>query len=974
MTTQAAAPARRRRAALAITLGVVVVLLIGFFLFAGLYTDALWFGKLGYSGVLYTEWLTIASLFVVGFVAMAGPVILTIQLAYRLRPVYAKLTAQLDRYQQVIEPLRRVVMIGAPIVIGLFAGVSAAARWQPILLLLHAQNVPGKTDPIFHLNVGFYLFTLPALHGIVGFASAVLVVCTIAALATSYLYGGIRIVGRDIRVSRAARVQIAVTFAIFLVLQAISLYLDQFTTLSDTSTGGLFTGAAYADVNAVIPGRLILAVCALLVAALFVVTAVIGRWRLPLIGTALLVVVSIVVGSVFPWAMWNLQVKPNEGSLERPYITNAISATQSAYGVSGVQQISYNAKTTAQPGALRSDAQTTANIRIIDPDVVSPTFAQLQQFKQYYKFPQFLDVDRYTINGTSQDAVVAVRELNQSGLQTPSPYNNTFVYTHGYGIVAAYGNQRTDSGAPSFFESNIPSSGALDVTKPGIYFGENSPAFSVVGAPKGSKPAELDYVSGEGANGQQHFTTYSATGPGEGGPSVGNVFNRLVYALKFSSDQILLSNAVNADSQILYDRDPKARVQKVAPYLTLDSDPYPSVVNGRIVWIVDGYTTSSSYPYSSSESLSDALSNSSANTSTSYATDQINYIRNSVKATVDAYTGKVTLYAWDASDPVLKAWENVFPSTVQPMSKMSGELISHVRYPEDLFRVQRQVLAQYHVTDPTSWYQGDNQWRVPQDTSSATETDASSKQPPYYLTMKLPGQTSPTFSLYSTYIPGSSAADQRGVLTGYLAVDADAGATAGTKRADYGKLRLLVLPQGSAVSGPTQVQASFQSDTTIKSQLNLLNIGGSGGSSVIYGNLLTIPVGGGLLYVEPVYVKSSSGSSYPLLRKVLTAFGGNVQIQDTLDQSLNALFGGNSGTNTPDSSNGSGSSSGSGSGSTSGSGTGSTSNAKLQAALADAKQALADREAAYAKNDLVAAAQADQKLQQAIAAAIAAEG
>jgi uncharacterized membrane protein (UPF0182 family) len=955
-------------------LGVVVVLLIGFFLFAGLYTDALWFGKLGFSSVLYTEWLTIAALFVVGFLGMAVPVAVTIQLAYRLRPVYAKLTAQLDRYQQVIEPLRRVVMIGVPIVVGLFAGVSAAARWQPILLMLHGTTV-GKTDPVFHLDVGFYLFTLPALHGIVGFASAVLVVCVVGALATTYLYGGIRIVGREVRVSRAARVQIAVTVAVFLLLQALSLYLDQFTTLYDDSTGRLFTGAAYADVNAVIPGRLILAVCALLVAALFVVTAAIGRWRLPLIGTALLVVSAIIVGSVFPWAMWNLQVKPNQGALERPYINRALTATRAAYGVDGVEQIPYDAKTTAQAGALRADAQTTANIRLIDPKVVSPTFGQLQQFKQYYSFPTFLDVDRYDLDGTTQDAVVAVRELDQEQLPSRTAYNDTFVYTHGYGFVAAYGARRSDDGAPVFFESNIPARGSLDVSEPRIYFGENSPAFSVVGAPKGTKPIELDYVSGEGAGGVQRNTTYSATGAGEGGPNVGNVFNRLVYALKFSSDQILLSGDVNADSQILYDRDPKTRVQKVAPYLTVDQDPYPTVVNGRVVWVVDGYTTATTYPYSSSESLSSALADSSS-TGTTYATDNINYIRNSVKATVDAYTGKVTLYAWDASDPVLKAWRSVFPSTVKPLSEMGGQLMSHVRYPEDLFRVQRAILSKYHVNDPISFYRGDDQWRTPPDPSSTntdTNTDTS-LQPPYYLTMKLPGQSSPTYSLYSTYIPNSGATNSRGILTGYLAVDSDAGSTQGTKRGDYGKLRLLVLPQGSAVSGPTQVQAQFQSDTTIKSQLNVLNLGSSGGSNVINGNLLTIPVGGGLLYVEPVYIKSTSGSSYPLLRKVLTAFGGKVEIADTLDDSLNALFGGNSGTTTPDSGNASGSESGSGSGSASGGSGSAADNKALQDALSDASKALTAREQAYADNDLVKAAQADQQLQDAIRRAIAAEG
>ena len=600
--------------------------------------------------------------------------------------------------------------------------------------------------------------------------------------------------------------------------------------------------------------------------------------------------------------------------------------------------------------------------------MVSPTFAQFQQFKQFYQFPTYLDVDRYTIDGTSQDAVVAVRELNQAGLQTPSAYNNTFVYTHGYGLVAAYGNQRTSDGAPSFFESNIPEQGSLDIKQPGIYFGEHSPAFSVVGAPTGSKAIELNYVSGNQAEGTQNNTTYSATGAGEGGPNIGNLFNRLVYALKFSSDQILLSSSVNADSQILYDRNPIDRVQQVAPYLTLDSDPYPSVVDGRIVWMVDGYTTSSSYPYSASQSLADALSNSNTNTATTYATDQINYIRNSVKATVDAYTGKVTLYSWDASDPVLKAWMSVFPATVKPMALMSSDLISHVRYPEDMFRVQRAILGKYHVSNASSWYQGDDQWKTPTDPSSSAADESNTQQPPYYLTMKLPGQTTPTFSLYSTYIPNSTSSSGNAPLTGYLAVDADAGSTQGTKRADYGQLRILVLPRNSVVSGPTQVQAQFQSNATIKSQLNLLNIGGSGGSNVIYGNLLTIPVAGGLLYVEPVYVKSTSASSYPLLRKVLTSFGNNVAFEDTLDLSLKSLFNGDSGTDTPDQSASGGSTT------TPTTPGGATDNAALQKALAQAKTALAARAAAYAKNDLVAAANADADLQKAIAAALAAQG
>lgn len=963
----------------------MVVLLIGFFLFAGLYTDALWYTQLGFQNVLYTEWLTIASLFVVGFVAMAVPVAVTIQLAYRLRPVYAKLTAQLDRYQQVIEPLRRVVMIGLPALIGVFAGVSAAARWQSILLLLHGGTV-GTKDPQFKMDIGFYLFALPALHGIVGFASAVLVICGLAAIATSYLYGAIRVAGREVRVSRPARVQIAVTVAVFLVLQAVSLYLDQFTTLYSESTVPNVTGGVFADVNAVIPGRVILAVIALLVALLFVVTAAIGRWRLPLIGSAILVVASIVVGSILPWAMYNLYVKPSEASLERPFIDRAIRATRAAYGVSGVQTKPYDAKTTAEAGALRQDASTTANIRIIDPSVVPQAFTQFQGFKQYYKFApqtQSLDVDRYTIKGTTQDAVVGVRELYQAGLTSPTAFNNTFVYTHGYGLVAAYGNQRQDDGAPSFFESNIPTSGDLQIKQPRIYFGENSPRFSIVGAPSGAKPIELDYATGSGAGGTQVNNTYD----GDGGPSVGNFFNRLVYSIKFSSDQILLSTTgVNSRSQILYDRNPITRVQKVAPYLTTDQDPYPSVVDGRIVWIVDGFTTSTTYPYSSLQSLSGALANSNSAVAP-YATDQINYIRNSVKATVDAYSGKVTLYAWDTQDPLLRAWTRVFPASVRPLSDMTGELMSHVRYPEDLFRVQRAILGRYHVQDAASWYTSDDQWQPPQDPTpsggsgdgaaadagSTTATEGDRYQPPYYLTMRLPDQDAPSFSLYSTYIPAQNAqgSAQSGRLTGYLAVDSNAGSTSGVKRAGYGELRLLELPSDRVVQGPSQVQTQITSDAVAAPQINLLN---RGNTTVEYGNLLTIPIGGGLLYVEPVYVRSNAGSPYPLLRKVLTAFGDKVAFEDTLSQSLDALFGGDSGTTTPDSGAGQPSNGGTGGGSGGSGGAKATISPALRTALNDAQAALRKRQQAYADNNLVAAAQADQELQDALERAAKAAG
>jgi len=946
--------APRSRVTLLITLAVVAALVIIFFIFASLYTDWLWFEQLGFLKVLTTQWVASTVMFFVGFVAMAVPVLASIEIAFRGRPVYAKLNAQLDRYQQVIEPLRRLAMWGIPAVLGIFAGVATSARWQ--LALEWINGVPaGKVDPQFHLDVSFYLFALPFYQAVAAFASAVVLISAIAAIATSYLYGALRFNGREVRISRTARIQLAATGAVYLAIQAVSIWLDQYATLSTKTSSTLFEGASFADANAVIPGRQILAGIAALVAILFVITAVIGRWRFPLIGTALLLVSGLLIGSVYPWIVQKFQVEPNVRTLESPYIQRNIDATRAAYGVAGVQEEAYSAKTDAQQGALRNDAETTASIRIIDPALVSDAFGQLQRIKQYYQFNKYLAVDRYTINGKSQDTVIAVRELNQANTNaTPSWYNNTLVYTHGYGVVAAYGNQRSSEGLPVFLESGIPVTGALGTFEPRIYFGEESPSYSIVGGPKGSNKVELDYPAGDSNANQNATTTFSANG----GPKLDNVFKKLIYAIKFQSTEIFLSNGVNDKSQILYTRNPADRIQKAAPYLTLDSAPYPAVVDGRVKWIVDGYTTSASYPYSAVQQLSNAISDTYTPTP-QLALDDINYIRNSVKATVDAYSGKVTLYAWDENDPILKTWQKIYPATVKPISAISSDLMSHVRYPADLFKVQREILGTYHVTDPNTFYSSSDAWITPNDPSKSTAAEAARLQPPYYLTMKVPGSTASAFSLYSTYIPSSKGTGTSNILTGYLAANADAGKVKGEVAKGYGKLTLLALPKQNSVPGPGQVQSNFNTDTAVANQLALLQ---RGNTKVDLGNLLTVPVGGGLLYVQPVYVRSNAETSYPILRKILVSFGDKVAFEDTLDAALNTLFGGNSGASagdggvtpspSPSPTPGTG---------TPNPGTG-TSSTQLKAALADVQVALTARAAALKTGDLSAYATADAAL------------
>lgn len=956
--SQTQAPTRKKRSPLLITGIILGALLVAFLLTASVLGDIFWYQQLGYLNVLTTQWLAVAVMFVLGFLGMAVPVFLAIHYTYKTRPVYARLNAQLDRYQEVIAPIRTFLTFAVPIVLGFFAGISVSASWQTVLLWLN-RSASGQRDAEFNLDVSFYLFELPLYQGLVGYLSAVVMFTLIITAVTSYLYGGISFSGREIRISKATRILVASLAAVYLVLQAASLWLDQYRTV--TSDSGTFTGASFTDVNAVIPGKSILAAIAALVAVLFVVAAVNGRWRLPLVGTALLLVSTLVIGVAYPWFVQRFQVEPDEKSLELAYIQRNIDATRDAYGLSDVVVEEYDATTDATPGALRNDAVTTANIRIMDPEIISPTFAQLQQIRQYYTFPKSLDVDRYTLDGVSVDTVSGIRDINIASQE--GWYNQTLVYTHGYGVVAAYGNKRSTEGLPVFLESGIPSQGKLGAFEPRIYFGENSPRYSIVGG-KNAKDIELDYPSGEeGAN--QTYTTFT----GDGGPKLDNLFTKLVYAIKFQSEQIVLSDAVSDGSQILFDRDPATRVKKVAPYLTLDGDPYASVVDGRVVWMIDGYTTSENYPYSTISDM-DELTVDADNPRTSSLPNNINYIRNSVKATVDAYDGSVTLYAWDTEDPILRAWQSVFPSTLKSVKEMSGDLLSHVRYPADMFKVQRALLGEYHVTEAGAFYSKEDAWRTPPDPVSGATTDA--LQPPYYLTLAPGTDAKPTYSIYSTYIPNAQGESTRNVLTGYLAADANAGNTDGKVSESYGTLKLLTLPKGESIPGPGQVQNSFTTDTEVSRLLNILRQGGE--TTVISGNLLTLPVGGGLLYVQPVYVKSNAETSYPILQKVLVSFGDKIAFEDTLDAALDSLFGGDSGANAGDTGTAPATDSTQSSSSSSSSSTDSsaaTSNAaSYQQALAAADQAMKDRSAALAKGDWAAYGEADARLVAAIEQAI----
>jgi len=933
----------RKRGPLSITIGILAVLVIVLISLSGFYADWLWFKSVNFTSVWSTVLFTKIELFFLIGIATSFIISLNIYLAFRRRPFYVPLAVEadnLERYRAQIEPIRRWVFAALAVALLYFAGTSGSQLWNTWLLFKNSTSF-GVKDPQFGMDISFFAFRLPMWQSIIGWAISTLVLSLIATAIVHYLYGGIRLQVREDRTTVAARVQLSVLLGLLVLMKAVAYWFDRYALVLKQSK--LITGLTYTDVNAVLPAKAILAAIAVVCAFLFFANIVRRSWVLPAAGTALLVISSVLIAGIYPGAIQQFQVKPSESSKEAPYIQRNIDATRAAYGLDNVNVTDYQATISTSAGQLTKDASTISNIRLMDPNVLSATFRQLQQIKPYYTFPESLDVDRYKVNGVQRDVIVAVRELNIEGNPSRNWINDHLVYTHGFGLVAAYGNARDADGKPSFVVGDLPPTKGLGAFQPRIYFGENVPDYSIIGGVKSNSPVEFDYPDDASSNGQKNFT-YTGTG----GVPVGSLFNKFVFALKYQEQKLLLSNLINKDSKILFNRNPRDRVAKVAPWLTLDGNPYPAIVDGKVTWIIDGYTTSSGYPYSKETVLSSATSDALTANSTSITAQSnktVNYIRNSVKATVDAYDGTVTLYQWDAKDPVLATWSKAFPGSVKPKSAISAELMQHIRYPEDIFRVQREILSAYHVKTAGAFYGGQDFWRVPRDPS--TFGGNAGAQPPYYLTLQLPGAAKSAFSLTTPFVPRGG----RENLSAFAVVNSDPGP-------DYGKISVLQLPRSTNVAGPSQVASNFEAKPEVANSLSLLR---QGGSDVVLGNLLTLPVGGGLLYVQPVYVRATANSAaYPLLQKVLVSFGDQIGYDDTLKGALDQVFGGNSGTTA---------STGIGNTNT----TSGTTNNALASALASAKQALTDGQAALAKGDFTAYGRAQDRLKSAIASAIAAQ-
>ena len=882
---------RRSRVLIAIAAIFVLILLIGPRLI-DTYVDWLWFGELGYRSVFTTQLLTRLVVFLIAAAVIGAIVFAGLALAYRTRPVFVPTTGPNDpvaRYRTAVMSRLRLVGIGVPAFIGVLAGIVAQSYWTRIQLFLHGGSF-GINDPQFGMDLGFYAFDLPFYRLVLSFLFVATFLAFIANLVGHYLFGGIRLSGRSGALSRAARIQLITLVGILMLLKAAAYWLDRYELLSHTRSGKPFTGAGYTDINAVLSAKLILMAIAIICAAAVFSAIVLRDLRIPAIGVVLLLLSSLVIGAGWPLVVEQFSVKPNAAQKESEYISRSITATRQAYGLTDetvtYRDYSGDAQTTAQQVA--NDRATTSNIRLLDPTIVSPAFTQFQQGKNFYYFPDHLAMDRYTgRDGNLRDFVVAARELNPDRLidNQRDWINRHTVYTHGNGFIASPANTvrgvandpNQNGGYPEFLASvvgangSVVSPGPAPLDQPRIYFGPviagAAEDYAIVGL--NGAPREYDY--------ETNTETKNYTYTGNGGVRIGSWLARSAFAAKYAEWKFLLNGDIGENSKVLFNRDPAERVEAAAPWLTTDTTVYPAIVNKKMVWIVDGYTTLDNYPYSQLTTLSSATADSSEVAVNRLQIDkQVPYIRNSVKATVDAYDGTVTLYAQDENDPVLQAWMKVFPGTVKPKSDITPELQQHLRYPEDLFKVQRALLAKYHVDDPVTFFSTSDFWDVPLDPNPT----ASSYQPPYYIVAKnlANNDNSASFQLTS-----AMNRFRRDFLAAYISASSDPDT--------YGKLTVLTIP--GQVNGPKLAFNAISTDTAVSQDLGV--IGRDNQNRIRWGNLLTLPVAqGGLLYVAPVYASpgaSDAASSYPRLIRVAMMYNDKVGYGPTVRDALTELFG-----------------------------------------------------------------------------------
>ncbi|GID25424.1 UPF0182 family membrane protein [Paractinoplanes brasiliensis] len=874
---------RRGRVTVGVLVGVFLLFtLLGWGIDA--YTDYLWFNEVDFVNVFSGVLLTRLLLFLVIGLAVALIIAGNLYLAYRLRPLLRPHSAEqatLERYRMIIAPRLGTWITVLTVIIGFFAGLSAQGRWKDWILFRNGGSF-GIQDPEHKVDVGWYVFDYPMMRYVLGVAFTAVVLSVLGSLAMHYVFGGVRLQGVGDRMTTGARAHLTSLVALFVLLKAVAYVLDRRALLLEQHVSPGLYGAGYTDVNALMPAKEILAYISIVVAIAIIVFSNAGLRNLvwPGVSLALLAISAVAIGGIYPLAVQNFSVKPSLSEKEAPYIQRSIDATRAAFGLDGTEVAPYRANTVVPPGNLASDTSA-QNARLIDPQLVSQAFTQSQQSRGFYDFGAKLDVDRYSINNKTADYVVGVREINDDKLTTQQRnwLNRHTVYTHGYGLVAAPANQFC-GGLPYFVSGFLgddrsgncsSATEEIKVSQPRVYYGEQSTEYAIVGQEDENRRVEFDRPQEDNNNAEELYT-YT----GEGGVSIGSFFRRLVFAIKNTESNFVLSDAVNSKSKLMYIREPRERVAKVAPFLTIDGDPYPAAVDGRIVWILDGYTTSASYPYSQKINLATETQDElTGQGQFALARDDVNYMRNSVKATVDAYDGTVKLYEFDDNDPVLKAWNKAFGGDlIVPKEDTPPALEQHFRYPQDLFKVQRNLLTRFHVTDPQAFFSGQDFWQVP---NAPDAPSSNQKQPPFYLNVQLPEQDQTRFQLTAGVTPANR--ENLAALISGSYVD------------NKPVIQVLELPDQTVTPGPVQVHQKMTANATVRQQITLLS--NNSQSQVLYGNLITLPVEGGVLYVEPVYVRpGNQENAAPQLQKILMSYGDGgtyVVLADSLKQGLDQL-------------------------------------------------------------------------------------
>lgn len=854
-----------------VLIGTLVVLVVVFTVMSTFYVDLLWFREVGFTGVFWTELRTKVALGTVFGMVFFALLYVNLLVARRLAPPPVRfLTPEqeaVERIRMVVEPyLWWLLPIGA-FMLALLVGIGVSRQWQVFLLWRNSADITfGDVEPLFKRDPAFYIFSLPWLKFLQGWLFSSLVGVTFLSVIAHFFWGGIRPQARTWgdRVVPPTRAHLSVLLGLIMLAKAWGYSLGRFDLL--TSERGVVQGASYTDVNAQLPALNFLIIAAVICAALFLANIVRQRWALPIIAVIVLAAVSVLLGTAYPAFVQRFRVAPQEFQREQEYIEHNLEATRRAFDI---EEIDTPPEQTYEPTVLASDLEpnrtTIENIRLWRPEILESNFEALQRFRSYYEFRD-VDVDRYELDGEQRVLMLAGREVAQAGIEGQTWQNEHLVYTHGYGAVASKVNTANSEGAPVLVLADVPPrpiGDAPELVQPRIYFGEGDPtdaAFVIVN----SGTAELDY---EGAPDDYRYEGTT------GGIEIGNVLQRALFAWRFRDVNLLISGQVTSESRIMIYRALAERVPKPAPFLTFDRDPYRAVVDGGLTWIWDAYTTTNEYPYSESIDLQDALDDQSV------PSELVNYMRNSVKVTVNAYDGTMTYYA-DLTDPIIAVWARIYPDLFTDISGAPEELRAHFRYPENLFQVQATQYSTYHVASPEVFYQGQDRWEIAADPTQQAPTESGTtpassvvtapRLRPYYLLMRAPGEDTEQFQLVLPFVP-----EGRQNMVAWLAASSDPAA--------YGRLLSLDLPASENVPGPSIVFSRINQDQQFSAERTLL---GQGGSAVLFGDLLVIPIENSFLYVQPVYVKANQSAAPPELKRVVVVNGDAVAVGDTLEEAL----------------------------------------------------------------------------------------